>query len=59
MVAVGALTDNANDGVTTIGPGDVETASGTYALTQADIDAGVKDNLATVTICIQTPSLLL
>ncbi len=34
---------------TTLAPGEPMTCTGTYAITQADIDAGVRDNTATVT----------
>jgi uncharacterized repeat protein (TIGR01451 family) len=41
-----ALSDVANDGVTTLAAGDVENATGQYTLTQADIDAGTFVNTA-------------
>ncbi|WP_432474299.1 DUF7507 domain-containing protein [Amphritea sp. HPY] len=47
LVSVGALSDTAGNGVTVMAPGDVETATGSYVITQADIDAGQRDNLAT------------
>ena len=46
--SISALSDNGGDGETVLAPGAVETATGTYAISQADIDAGVYDNLATV-----------
>ena len=47
-VTVGSLSDLDGDGVGVLAPGAVETATGSYAITQADIDAGEKYNLATV-----------
>ena len=48
-VTITALTDVASNGVDVLAPGDIETATGSYAITQADIDAGSKDNTATAT----------
>ena len=54
-LSLGVLTDAGFDGTTVLGPGAVETAIGTYALTQADIDApyastaGDVDNTASAT----------
>ena len=47
--SISALTDVALNGVTTLAVGDVETATGTYAISQADIDAGIFNNTATTT----------
>jgi uncharacterized repeat protein (TIGR01451 family) len=47
-VTVGPLTDNAGNGVDVLAPGDVEIATGSYAVTQADIDFGSKSNTARV-----------
>ena len=53
-VSIGALSDVAVDDLAgpplnvVLAPGDVENASGTYAITQGDIDAGLKDNQADV-----------
>ena len=49
LTTISAITDVAGDGVAVLAPGDVETATGTYLITQADIDAGVYDNTATST----------
>ena len=46
--SIGPLSDVGGDGVTVLAPEAVETATGTYAIAQADIDAGKYDNLATV-----------
>jgi len=35
--------------IPSMAPGDMETCTGAYMITQADIDAGVRDNLATAT----------
>jgi uncharacterized repeat protein (TIGR01451 family) len=37
------------DVIPALAPGEVETCTGSYAITQSDIDAGVRDNTATVT----------
>ena len=46
--SIGPLSDTGMDGADVLAPGAIETATGTYAITQADIDAGVYDNLARV-----------
>src|SRR5262245_18803623 len=49
-VTVGPLIDSAlGNGATVLAVGEVETATGTYAITQADIDAGTKFNVAKAT----------
>src|SRR5207302_1359396 len=48
-VTVTPLSDPAGDGAGVLAPGAAETATGTYTLTQADIDAGSKFNRATAT----------
>ena len=47
-LTIGDLSDSDGDGVEVLAPGAVETATGTYAITQADIDAGEVLNEATV-----------
>ena len=42
----GAISDDANDGAGTLEPGAMENATGSYTLTQADINAGSKTNVA-------------
>ncbi len=53
-VTIGPLTDTAGNGIDVLEPGDVETATGSYAITQFDIDAGSKFNQALVTGITQT-----
>src|SRR5690606_30083049 len=47
--AFGFVSNSGSSAAGTLVPGEVATYSFTYALTQADIDAGGVDNLATVT----------
>jgi len=46
---VAPITCPSGNPIPSMDPGGMETCTGSYAITQADIDAGVRDNLATAT----------